>query len=93
MNLPDIIRTSAFAKDAANFILDKADSAISQNGNFILGLCGGKTPIPIYAELVKKATDSFFKNTFLLLEMKDVFLLITKTAITAWQNMPCSSLQ
>ena len=50
-----IIRSAHFVDDAAALIADAATDAIAARGIFRLGLCGGNTPRPIFAELVKRA--------------------------------------
>jgi 6-phosphogluconolactonase len=51
---PNIIRTKTFIKDAVDFIEQKGLQAIADHGQFVLGLCGGKTPEPIYLELARR---------------------------------------
>jgi 6-phosphogluconolactonase len=46
-----VIRTSNFAVDAANFILSQAHHALGERNEFRIALSGGHTPIPIYARL------------------------------------------
>jgi len=52
---PNIIRTRFFVESAVGFILHKATEALTQRGRFILGLCGGKTPEPVYAALAQRS--------------------------------------
>lgn len=49
-----ITRTAHFIGDAVEIILDSAREAISARGIFRLGLCGGNTPRPVFAELAKR---------------------------------------
>jgi hypothetical protein len=49
--LPQIVRSTNFARDAACFILDHAGPAIAKRGLFRLGLAGGNTPRLVYAQL------------------------------------------
>jgi 6-phosphogluconolactonase len=60
----DIIRTSAFVREAADFILGKARSALAERGEFRLALSGGNTPRPVYAELAKHG-DIPWERTFI----------------------------
>lgn len=46
-----VIRTTNFVTDAANFILDWAHSALGARNQFRIALSGGKTPAPIYSRL------------------------------------------
>ena len=48
---PEIIRTAAFAEDAAHFIADCARQSIDDYGHFRLCLSGGNTPRAVYAAL------------------------------------------
>ncbi len=50
---PKIIRSTDFINDAVAIILDAAHEAVAARGIFRLGLCGGNTPRPIFAELAK----------------------------------------
>ena len=52
-----IIRTDTFVGDAVAIIHDSALEAITARGIFRLGLCGGNTPRPVYAELAKHYPD------------------------------------
>jgi 6-phosphogluconolactonase len=54
---PKIIRTTAFAADAAALILAEARAAIMQGGLFRLALAGGETPRVVHQELVRTAAD------------------------------------
>jgi 6-phosphogluconolactonase len=47
----EVIRTWNFVADAANFIVDQANKAISERKEFRIGLSGGNTPRPIYERL------------------------------------------
>ncbi len=48
---PEIIRTPAFADDAARFIAQCAREAVDDYGHFRLALSGGNTPRAVYAAL------------------------------------------
>lgn len=50
---PKIIRTTHFINDAVAIIVEAAHEAVAARGIFRLGLCGGNTPRPIFAELAK----------------------------------------
>ena len=52
-----IIHTDTFIGDAVAIIHDAALDAIADRGIFRLGLCGGNTPRPVYAELGKHYPD------------------------------------
>ena len=49
----DVIRSENFVPDAAQFILRQAQAALAERGQFRIALSGGKTPRPIYTELVR----------------------------------------
>jgi len=53
----EILRTSAFAEDAAALILAAAREAIAQRGLFRLALAGGETPRVVHQALVQTAGD------------------------------------
>jgi 6-phosphogluconolactonase len=46
-----VIRTTNFAVDAANFILSQAHKALGERNEFRIALSGGHTPIPVYTRL------------------------------------------
>jgi 6-phosphogluconolactonase len=50
-----VIRTDKFVADAADFIVDQAQKAISQRSEFRIALSGGNTPRPVYARLATVA--------------------------------------
>ncbi len=50
---PQIVRTSHFVRDAADYIAQQARLAIGERGEFRLALSGGNTPRPVYAELAQ----------------------------------------
>jgi 6-phosphogluconolactonase len=54
---PEIIRTSNFLGDAAEFILEQARVALAERGEFRIALSGGNTPRPIYAEFARLSHD------------------------------------
>jgi 6-phosphogluconolactonase len=49
----NVIRTTEFAREATEFILTTARSALAQRGEFRIALSGGNTPRPVYAELAR----------------------------------------
>ncbi len=51
---PTIIHSKSFVKDAVDLILDKANAKLEGRGRFLLGLCGGRTAEPVYAELAER---------------------------------------
>lgn len=53
LNSPQILRTPNFVADAARFILDCAERALTERGLFRLSLAGGNTPKPVYAEFAR----------------------------------------
>jgi 6-phosphogluconolactonase len=53
----EIVRTKNFVRDAADLILEVAQQAIRQRGEFRLALSGGNTPRPVYAELARSRHD------------------------------------
>jgi 6-phosphogluconolactonase len=52
-----VIRTTNFAVDAANFILSQAQSALGERNEFRIALSGGHTPIPVYTRLAAMGHD------------------------------------
>ena len=52
---PRVIRTNNFVADAAALILEQADEAIQERGEFRIALSGGNTPAPVYARLAVEA--------------------------------------
>ena len=46
-----VIRTTNFAADAADFILEQAHKAIGERNEFRIALSGGNTPRPVYERL------------------------------------------
>ena len=52
-----VIHARSFAAEAAELIADSARIAIAKHGIFRLGLSGGSTPQPVYAELARSAPD------------------------------------
>ena len=48
-----ILHTATFVGDAVAIIEESAVDAIAERGMFRLGLCGGNTPRPVYAQLAK----------------------------------------
>jgi 6-phosphogluconolactonase len=52
-----VIRTSNFAADAGDFILEHAHKAIGERNEFRIALSGGNTPRPVYARLATTAHD------------------------------------
>jgi 6-phosphogluconolactonase len=53
----EIIRTTNFVADAADFILEQAHKAIGERNGFRIALSGGNTPAPVYARLAAIAHD------------------------------------
>jgi 6-phosphogluconolactonase len=49
----EVIRSENFVPDAAQFILDQARAALAERNQFRIALSGGKTPRPVYSELVR----------------------------------------
>ena len=49
----EVVRTSNFARDASEFILQQARIALGERGEFRIALSGGHTPRPVYAELAR----------------------------------------
>ena len=52
-----IIRTTNFVADAADFILEQAHKALRERNEFRIALSGGNTPRPVYARLAAVAHD------------------------------------
>jgi 6-phosphogluconolactonase len=49
----DVIRSTNFVRDAAEFILQHARTALAEREQFRIALSGGNTPRPIYTELAR----------------------------------------
>ena len=62
---PNVLRSKSFAKDAADLIVKKATESLDARGRFILGLCGGKTPEPVYTELVNRREALNWNHVFI----------------------------
>jgi 6-phosphogluconolactonase len=63
----EIIRSSNFAADAADFIVAHAHKALGERNEFRIALSGGNTPRPVYARLATVARDlpwELFRITF-----------------------------
>jgi len=61
----NVLHSKSFVQDATELIIDKANESLKARGKFILGLCGGKTPEPVYAELAKKKALLHWDNIFI----------------------------
>lgn len=59
---PQVIRTKNFVRDATNFILDVANNALTDRGEFRCALSGGNTPRPVYGEFAKLSGRLPWKN-------------------------------
>ncbi|HEV3410631.1 MAG TPA: 6-phosphogluconolactonase [Chthoniobacterales bacterium] len=59
-----VTRTKDFAKDAAEFILQKAWLALGERDEFRLALSGGSTPRPVYQELARRSFDLPWERVF-----------------------------
>ncbi|MEY2486445.1 MAG: 6-phosphogluconolactonase [Verrucomicrobiota bacterium] len=49
----EVIRTKNFVADAASFILNLAQKALAERGEFRVALSGGNTPRPVYSKLAQ----------------------------------------
>jgi 6-phosphogluconolactonase len=52
---PEIIHSSNFVDDAVSLIEREAGIAISERGEFRIGLSGGNTPRPVFQELARRS--------------------------------------
>jgi 6-phosphogluconolactonase len=50
----EVLRSKAFARDAASFILTKARESLDERHQFRIGLSGGNTPRSVYADMAKR---------------------------------------
>jgi 6-phosphogluconolactonase len=50
----EVLRSKAFARDAASFILTKARESLDERHQFRIALSGGNTPRSVYAEMTKR---------------------------------------
>ena len=53
----EVIRTKNFVSDAAKFILERAEKALAERGEFRIALSGGNTPRPVYSEWARIGGD------------------------------------
>ena len=53
----EVIRSTNFVPDAAEFILRHARTALAERDQFRIALSGGNTPRPVYTELVRIGRD------------------------------------
>jgi len=63
----EIIRSTNFGAEAADFIIDQAHKALAERSEFRIALSGGNTPRPVYTRLATVARDlpwEFFRITF-----------------------------
>lgn len=63
----EIIRSSNFAAEAANLIIEQAHKALGERNEFRIALSGGNTPRPVYARLATLGPDlrwELFRITF-----------------------------
>ena len=63
----EIIRSTNFAAEAADFIIDRAHKALAERNEFRIALSGGNTPRPVYTRLSTVARDlpwELFRITF-----------------------------
>lgn len=49
----DVLRSTSFVQDAAQFILRHARAAIAERNQFRIALSGGNTPRPVYTEFAR----------------------------------------
>jgi 6-phosphogluconolactonase len=50
----EVLRSKAFARDAASFILTKARESLDERHQFRIALSGGNTPRSVYADMAKR---------------------------------------
>lgn len=62
---PQIVRTTNFVADAAQFILREARVALAERGEFRIALSGGNTPRPVYQELARIGHDLPWERIFI----------------------------
>jgi len=63
----EIIRSTNYAAEAADFIIDRAHKALAERNEFRIALSGGNTPRPVYTRLSTVARDlpwELFRITF-----------------------------
>lgn len=56
--MPQILRTTNFVADTAQFIIENAEIAIASRGRFFLALSGGSTPKAVYEKLAHFRPDT-----------------------------------
>jgi 6-phosphogluconolactonase len=57
-----VIRTKKLVRDAANFLVQSAEEALNDHGQFRIALSGGNTPRPIYSEWARIGRDFPWQN-------------------------------
>jgi 6-phosphogluconolactonase len=60
----EVIRSRNFVADAANFLLDRARTALAERGQFRIALSGGNTPRPIFSEFARIGRDLPWDRVF-----------------------------
>lgn len=60
----EVLRSSNFVSDAAEFILQQARTALAERDQFRLALSGGNTPRMVYAELARIGRDLPWDRVF-----------------------------
>jgi 6-phosphogluconolactonase len=53
----EVVRSKNFVSDAAEFILQHAQTSLAERGQFRIALSGGNTPRPVYHELARIGHD------------------------------------
>ena len=53
----EVVRSRDFVRDAAQFILGQARTALAERGQFRIALSGGNTPRPVYTEFARIARE------------------------------------
>ncbi len=60
----EVVRSSNFVHDAAEFILQHARTALAERDQFRIALSGGNTPRPVYTELTRIGRDLPWDRVF-----------------------------
>lgn len=61
---PNVIRTQSFVRDAAEFILQHARTALAERDQFRIALSGGNTPRPVYTEFARIGRELPWERVF-----------------------------
>src|SRR3954469_20128389 len=59
-----VLRTNDLVREAVDFILQHARTALGERGDFRIALSGGNTPRPVYEDLARRGADLPWERIF-----------------------------